>query len=78
MFQFNGQSGVDLNEYVGGSVVITSYNKPSFEKFGKRIGKLVEVNHGGILVEYKEADHYDNGEYRRYKTKDLQGIFYKK
>ena len=77
MFQFNGQSGVDLNEYVGGSVVITSYNKPSYQKFGKRIGKLVEVGHGSILVEYKENDHYDEGEYRRYFLKDLNGIFYK-
>ena len=77
MFQFNGQAGVDLKEFINGSVVITSYNKPSYQKFGKRIGKLVEVGHGSILVEYKENDHYDEGEYRRYFLKDLNGIFYK-
>jgi hypothetical protein len=72
-----GQVGADLNEYVNGSCIITSYNKPSYQKFGKRIGKLVDVGQDSILVEYKENDHYDNGEYRRYFKKDLQGIFYK-
>jgi hypothetical protein len=77
MFNYVGQPGVDLKEYLNGSVVITSYNKPSYEKFGKRIGKLVDVGHGSILVEYKENDHYDGGEYRRYYIKDMNGIFYK-
>jgi hypothetical protein len=77
MLNYVGQSGVNLTDYINGSVVITSYNKPSYEKFGKRIGKLVDVGQDSILVEYKESDHYDNGEYRRYFKKDLQGIFYK-
>ena len=77
MLNYVGQSGVNLTDYINGSVVITSYNKPSYQKFGKRIGKLVDVGHGSILVEYKENDHYDGGEYRRYYIKDMNGIFYK-
>jgi len=73
-----GQVGVNLSDYLNGSVVITFYNKPSYEIFGKRIGTLVDVGQDSILVEYKENDHYDNGEYRRYFKKDLHGIFYKK
>jgi hypothetical protein len=73
-----GQVGVNLSDYLNGSVVITMYNKPSYEKFGKRIGTLVDVGSDSILVEYKEENHYDGGEYRRYFKKDLQGIFYKK
>jgi hypothetical protein len=79
MFKFFGRvnNSQDLLEFVNGSAVITFYNRPSYQQDGKRIGKLVDVGNTSILVEYKESDHYDNGEYRRYFLKDLNGIFYK-
>lgn len=81
MFQFFGRVNAtpyyNLKEFEKGSVVITSYNRPSYQKEGKRIGKVAEVGYDSILVEYKENDHYDQGEYRRYFFKDLNAIFYK-
>lgn len=81
MFQFFGRVCAtpyhSLKDFVNGSVVITSYNRPSYQKEGKRIGKVADVGYDSILVEYKEGNHYDEGEYRRYFFKDLNAIFYK-